>query len=54
MNGITTTWVDSEPCPACGTTLHVTDDGTTAITQTCPACGWTTTADLAGQCGGSQ
>ena len=52
MNGITTTWLASEPCPACGTGLHVTDDGTAAITQDCPACGWTTTFDRAGQSGG--
>jgi len=50
----TSTWHDCEPCPACGTGLHVTDNGTATITQHCPACGWTTTADLAGQGGGGR
>src|SRR5262245_26080606 len=45
------TWLDSDPCPACGSGLFVTDDGTAAVTQDCPACGWTTTFDLAGQSG---
>jgi hypothetical protein len=48
------TWLDSEPCPACGTGLHYTDDGTPAITHYCPACGWTETSDLANQPGGSR
>jgi hypothetical protein len=46
------TWLDGEPCPACGTGLHVTDDATSVMTQDCPACGWTATCDLAGQTGG--
>jgi uncharacterized protein (DUF983 family) len=54
MNGITITWLDSEPCPACGTGLLITDDGTSAITQDCPACGGTMTFDLSGQGGGSR
>ena len=53
MNGIATTWLDGEPCPACGTGLLITD-GTTAITQDCPACGWTATFDVAGQSGGGR
>ena len=52
MNGITSTWLDSELCPACGTGVLITDDGTAAITQDCPACSWTATFDLAGQAGG--
>jgi uncharacterized protein (DUF983 family) len=54
MTGITTTWLDSELCPACGTGLHLTDGGTTAITQHCPACGWTASYDMAGQSGGGR
>jgi ribosomal protein L37AE/L43A len=52
--GVTTTWVDSEPCPACGAGLLIIDDGASAITWTCRACGWTVTGDLADHSGGSQ
>ena len=51
MNVIPTTWLDSEPCPACGTRLHCTDDGTVAVTRDCPACGWTAVGDLASEAG---
>jgi len=33
-----TTFLDTEPCPACNTSLHLTDTGS-ALTQDCPACG---------------
>jgi hypothetical protein len=46
-----TTWLADEPCPACGASLLLTDNGTPAIVQDCPACGWTVTGDLAGQAG---
>jgi uncharacterized protein (DUF983 family) len=54
MTGTTSTWLASEPCPACGTGLLITDDGTTAITQDCPACGWTAKFDRACQRGGGR
>ena len=54
MNAIATTWLDTEPCPACGTGLHCTDDGTGAVTQECPACGWIAVGDLASQAGSSR
>jgi len=50
----TTTWLDSEPCPACSTRLHITDDGSSTIAHTCPACGWSARSDLARQAGGSR
>ena len=50
----TSTWRDSEPCPACVTGLHITDDGSGTVAQTCPACGWTASTDLASQAGGGR
>ena len=38
-----TTWRTDDPCPACGTGLHTTDDGASAIRQDCPLCGWSVT-----------
>ena len=38
-----TTWRTDDPCPVCGTGLHYTDDGISAITQDCPLCGWSAT-----------
>jgi predicted RNA-binding Zn-ribbon protein involved in translation (DUF1610 family) len=35
-----TCWRTSEPCPACGSDLTLTDTGHT-VTWNCPACGWT-------------
>jgi hypothetical protein len=51
---MTSTWLDSEPCPSCGTGLHLTDDGSSAVVHACPACGWTASNDLASQAGGSR
>ena len=42
-----TIWLDTDPCPACGTALHVSDTGSAAISQDCPACGWTSITDMA-------
>jgi hypothetical protein len=53
MNALST-WLDSEPCPRCGTGLHVRDGGTSAIRQDRPACGWTAIADTTGQAGDSR
>jgi hypothetical protein len=50
----TNTWLDSEPCPVCGTGLHCADDDRSVITQDCPACGWTAITDLASRTGGSR
>jgi ribosomal protein S27AE len=50
MNG-TATWLGHDNCPACGTGLHLTDDGTAVITWHCPACGFTLTSDLVGKSG---
>ena len=36
-------WRTDDPCPICGTGLHVTDDGISAVTQDCPLCGWSAT-----------
>jgi endogenous inhibitor of DNA gyrase (YacG/DUF329 family) len=38
----TTTWRTDDPCPACGTGLHVTDTGRD-VRQDCPLCGWSVT-----------
>ena len=38
-----TTWRTDDPCPVCGTGLHYTDDGQSAIRQDCPLCGWSAT-----------
>jgi hypothetical protein len=38
-----TTWRTDDPCPVCGTGLHYTDDGISAITQDCRLCGWSAT-----------
>jgi len=54
MNTSTTTWLDSGPCPACGTGLHCTDTGTMTITHDCPACGWIVTTDVASPAGASR
>jgi hypothetical protein len=54
MNTTTTTWIDSERCPACDTGLHCTDDGAGPVAQECPACGWTATSDLASSTRGSR
>jgi endogenous inhibitor of DNA gyrase (YacG/DUF329 family) len=37
-----TTWRTDDPCPACGTGLHATDNGSD-IQQDCPLCGWSAT-----------
>jgi hypothetical protein len=50
----TTTWLDTDPCPACGATLHCTDRCGSTITRDCPACGWTASCDVASQAGGSR
>jgi uncharacterized Zn finger protein (UPF0148 family) len=42
MNTVTT-WRTDDPCPACGTGLHHTDDGQSVIRQDCPVCGWSAT-----------
>jgi uncharacterized Zn finger protein (UPF0148 family) len=47
-----TIWLADDACPACGTGLQVTDDGTATVICDCPACGWTATGDLAAQSGG--
>ena len=39
-------WRTDDPCPCCGTCLHLTDTPVT-VTFACGACGWTLTADLA-------
>ena len=38
-----TTWRTDDPCPVCGTGLHITDDGAAPVTQECPLCGWSAT-----------
>ncbi|HEX2323079.1 MAG TPA: zf-TFIIB domain-containing protein [Streptosporangiaceae bacterium] len=45
------TFLDTEPCPACGTPLHLTDTGT-VVTQVCPACAWTRIWEPAAVTGG--
>jgi hypothetical protein len=35
-----TTWRTDDPCPVCGTGLHITDDDTGAVAHDCPLCGW--------------
>jgi hypothetical protein len=45
MNAPEVTWLCEEPCPACGTTLNLTDDGTGIIRQDCPACGFHAATD---------
>jgi len=51
MNPTAATWRTDDPCPVCGTGLHVTDDGTSAVTQDCPLCGWSAAwqADVDGE-----
>ena len=40
------TWRTDEPCPLCGTTLTLLDDGAATVTTECCGCGyadtWTT------------
>ena len=40
MKPTATTWRTDDPCPVCGTDVHVTDDGISAVRQDCPLCGW--------------
>ena len=43
-------WRTDDPCPGCGTTLTVADDGGALLRAECRACGWsdTWTTDEAG------
>jgi hypothetical protein len=50
----TATYLDSDSCPACGSGLHLADDGTAVISWHCAACGWAVTGDMEGQSGGSR
>ena len=36
------TWRTDDPCPACATGLHTTDNGSDVL-QDCPLCGWSAT-----------
>jgi predicted RNA-binding Zn-ribbon protein involved in translation (DUF1610 family) len=47
------TFLDTEPCQACGTMLHLSDTGP-SVTQVCPACGWTRTWEPVAAPGGSR
>ena len=40
-----TIWAAEDPCPACGSDLARTDDGTGPVTDHCQACGWQVTLD---------
>jgi len=40
-----TIWAAEDPCPACGSALARTDDGTGPVTDECRSCGWQATLD---------
>ena len=46
MVGMPIIWITDDPCPACGTTLTLADDGGGRVLVECPSCGyadtWTT------------
>ena len=42
-----TTWQTDDPCPVCGTSLTLTDNGSAHSRQDCRLCGWSTTWDVA-------
>ncbi len=48
-----TAFLYTEPCPVCGSAVHLTDTGT-SVTQVCPACGWTCTWELVATKAGSR
>ena len=49
-----TAWQTDEPCPACGTTLTLLDDGAATVTTECRTCGYAATWTTDQPAGGDQ
>jgi ribosomal protein S27AE len=49
-----TTWATDEPCPSCGTTLTLADDGDARMVVECRCCGYADTWPTGQPAGGDQ